>query len=165
MSSLSRRLGKRRVQSEGTIALRIGELRRLVAEAPRLQDVGDYFHEHLVTDDAFMALSQPASHDTLLAMARGIVRTALAPGEEVDSRLLRVAGHALWHGMSLHSCGLMVEIIYFDDVKTCVIVTADFTGARQHQLRFTVDEAMTAADAESMRMVSATVRGRARGES
>ncbi len=165
MSSFSRRMGKRLVQPAGTIASRIGELRRLVVEAPKLQDVADYFHEHLAMDDAFMASSQPASHETLLAMVRGIVRTALAPGEVVDSKLLRVAGQPLWHGMNLHSCGLIVEIIYFDDVKTCVSITSDLTGARQRQLRFTVDEAMTAADAESMRMVSATVRGGTRGES
>lgn len=164
MGSLSRRLGKRLRPPKDSMASRIAELRRLVVEAPKLQAVGDFFHEHLVPDDEFMALSQPASHEALLAMVRGVVRTTLAPGEVVEGRLHRVVGHPLWHGMNLYSCGLMVEILYFDDLKICVVVTTDLAGERQHQLRFTVDERMTAADAESLQMVSATARAKTHGE-
>lgn len=133
------------------------ELRRLVSEAEILTDVSKVYHQ-LVLEPAFLERSEFAAHDVLLATVRGVVKLAFEVGSPARSALKRVVGHPLWHGMFIYPCGLMVEFVYFDDLTTCVAHTTDMSGGRQRQFRFSVNEASTPKNAESMKLVGVTVR-------
>jgi hypothetical protein len=102
------------------LAGKITRLRELVLTAENLAEPSDYFHEALVTDDAFMAAGSTRNEPRLVEIVAGVLQ-ALAPGGQPHRPMvLRLDAYGMCHGCLGWGRGLAL-FVYFDepDVGVC----------------------------------------------
>ena len=143
----------------------IAELRRLVQEAETLTDIGVYFDDVLVPQDAFMDAGEPAEHPVLVKLFTTILAVKVPKAKLIDQRVWRLREHGLWHGGLIFEGGLMAQLIYFDDVNRGVGIASSLRTSHTDSMRFSIPAGLTsAADIEGMRIVGGSVRSKERAK-
>jgi len=135
---LSRQAGEKSGEtSAGDVDERLAELRRLAVESTDLAEPMRFFHDELVTLDAFMALGGPGEYPTLEEMLRKVTQRTLPEFQVSSFSMQHLPERALWHGAGYSERGGIVIFLYFDDLGLGLAhVLLTLTADQNHFLRF-----------------------------
>jgi hypothetical protein len=121
-----------------TLARRIARLRQLMAESSKVATIAEYFDAALVSDDRFSDASKRGENDRLLCFVRGILQARLREARAVRMLLSHLPEHHLWHGAIVLRSGLLVQIIYFEDINRGICSAGTWLNDVVQRFRFSL---------------------------
>lgn len=124
-----------------SIAERIEQFRRLLAEVSRFSELWQFFEESLLSDDAFMRLGNRVENPKLQAAVEGSVARVLPrSGSLLKLELIRVAPHGFIHGFACFERALCTCLYFEPDDRGLLVIMRSLLDAQVHYARFTMFE-------------------------
>jgi hypothetical protein len=145
------------------LSAHIDELRRLMLEAREIATIHDYFDDHCVPSDVFMASGIRAKHEILISMVHLALKLGQANSPQSSSMLIHLPEYNLWHGPIPTQDGLAV-VLYFDDINRGSCASCPFNTDMVHYFRFSIPEGLTEPiDASGVKLAHFSRRDRSDG--